>query len=197
MSKLKIEEIIFNSYHTSFHQPTQTSNPSLRSVNSSVWIYLLCSCLRASTFMQELTILSCITSRQLFFPSHFPHFWYIFLLEIILLFIKHKSDYATVVLNHLRVLLLFKRVSLQELQAHVWIYKASPLSIPLLPLTLSTTVRLKHMQWFSHTRPHHPLMPGHVLLLWRGVPSFLSTFQITSALKPRSGNNSHRAACQV
>ena len=132
-----------------------------------------------------------------FFPSHFPHFWYIFLLEIILLFIKHKSDYATVVLNHLRVPLLFKRVSLQELQAHVWIYKASPLSIPLLPLTLSTTVRLKHMQWFSHTRPHHPLMPGHVLLLWRGVPSFLSTFQITSALKPRSGNNSHRAACQV
>lgn len=195
MSKLKIEEIIFNSYHTAFHQPTQTS--SLRSVNSSVWIYLLCSCLRASNFIQELTILSCIASIQLFFPSHFPPFWYIFLLEIILLFIKHKSDYATVVLNHLQVPLLFKRVSLQELQAHVWIYKASPLSTPLLPLTLSTTVRLKHIQWFNHTWPHHPLMPCHVLLLWRGVPSFLSIFQITSALKPRSGNNSHRAACQV
>lgn len=185
-SSLILTILLFTSLHRHHHY-----------VLSTVLYGSICSCLRASNFIQELTILRCITSIQLFFPSHFPPFWYIFLLEIILLFIKHKSDYATVVLNHLQVPLLFKRVSLQELQAHVWIYKASPLSTPLLLLTLSTTVRLKHIQWFNHTWPRHPLMPCHVLLLWRGVPSFLSIFQITSALKPRSGNNSHRAACQV
>ena len=189
--------MIFNFYHTSFHQLTQTSNPSLHSVNSSVWIYLLFSCLRASTFIQELIILSCITSRQLIFSSHFAPFWYIFLLEIILFFIKHKSDYGTVVLNHLWVPLLFKRVSLQELQAPVWMHKASPLGTPILPLPLSTTVRLNHSQWLSHSWPCHPLMTCQVLLLWWGVPSFLPIFQITRALKPRSGNNSHRTACQI